>query len=98
MPGWQDSIDLVIIVAGGVGSTTFDRKAKVTRAAFKAPTNAVYAMEFIDVDTYGIDRWDGLNGDATIKMEEVCNNCPTTVQITGTDGTYSLRLLISYEI
>lgn len=86
-----------VTVSGGTGTTTVTNGTGVVAAyAINAPSAvASYAIEILDADGYGYSGRTGNTGDITIKDLFMADGT-MAFTITGTDGTYSVRVWFLY--
>ncbi len=81
-----------ITVSGGTGNQTLSEMGgNVIGYSIKSPAGASYSIEFKDGDDYGLEAEPSMTGDTTVYQEfQVYGDTKCT--ITGTDGSYTVRL------
>lgn len=90
-------LTVTVTVSGGTGSTTITNGTGVVAAyAINAPSAiAAYDIEMTDADGYGYSGRNGNTGDTTIKDLFMADGT-ITITITGTNGSYSVRVWFLY--
>lgn len=83
-----------ITVSGGTGSVVVVATGVINALAFIPPSeSAVYDVNFVDVDNFGIHGDRGLIGSETIRDEfSIWDRATLTISNASVDGTYKFKV------
>lgn len=86
-------IDLTIVVSGGSGSENFTATGVIHKIAVKSPGGSSWGYTIFDNDGFGLEGHSGLSTDLAETVDDLCHGT-NTMTVTGTDGTYYVRLRV----
>lgn len=93
---YVDPINLEITVAGGTGSASFKATGRLAQCCFKPSSGTpAFSYQLLDADNYLLSGRSGLTGLTTVDINKLCKGT-ITLQITGDNGTYLVRLYLEY--
>ncbi len=84
---------LEIVVAGGTGTSTFTGVGEIVAISFIPPGGDVYAFEIKDDGEFGVAGFSKLRNKSTVGIARLAIGVQT-LTITGTDGTYKVRVWV----
>ena len=83
----------IVSVAGGVGQKALDLNGKVLAVGVIAPnTSAVYDMEILDVDGFGVCHLDDAVGNVSVNYGARFYGPHTVYFTNATDGDYKVKV------
>lgn len=94
----SDTIDLSITVSNGSGTTKINKLFRINRIAISTLSSNSYSISMYDKDGFGVMGTSGLVGSTVIHGDIICTQPPINIQISGTDGAYSIRLSVESVI
>jgi len=83
---------IAITVTGSSGSATKKRSAHLCAIGIIAPAGAVYDLEIVDGDGFGLFAKTGISGNATLAVDAQLYAEQTISLTNATNGSYSLKL------